>query len=74
MNEFSMNKAAMTHYILFFVSESNLHMQIKELPPLQVRDLFDPSKLPNEEIGQKILNLATETTANSSGAIYIQHI
>jgi hypothetical protein len=45
-------------------------MPIKELPPLQVRDLFDPSKLPNEEIGKKILNLATETTANSSGAIF----
>ncbi|RLN35945.1 cytokinin-N-glucosyltransferase 1 [Panicum miliaceum] len=50
-------------------TESNLHMPIKELPPLQVRDLFDPSKLPNKEIGQKILNLATETTTNSSGAI-----
>lgn len=44
-------------------------MPIKELPPLQVRDLFDPSKLPNKEIGQKILNLTTETTPNSSGAI-----
>nr|CAB3452456.1 unnamed protein product [Digitaria exilis] len=50
-------------------TESNLHMPIKELPPLLVRDLFDPSKLPNKEIGQKILNLATETTTNSSGAI-----
>ncbi|GJN09829.1 hypothetical protein PR202_ga27874 [Eleusine coracana subsp. coracana] len=50
-------------------TESNLHLPIKELPPLQVRDLFDPSKLPNKEIGQKILNLATETTTNSSGAI-----
>jgi hypothetical protein len=44
-------------------------MPIKELPPLQVRDLFDPSKLPSKEIGQKILNLATETTTNSNGAI-----
>ncbi|RCV10201.1 hypothetical protein SETIT_2G093300v2 [Setaria italica] len=50
-------------------TESNLHMPIKELPPLQVRDLFDPSKLPIKEIGQKILNLATETTTNSNGAI-----
>nr|CAB3456161.1 unnamed protein product [Digitaria exilis] len=50
-------------------TESNLHMPIKELPPLLVRDLFDPSKLPNKAIGQKILNLATETTTNSSGAI-----
>ncbi|CAN6180429.1 unnamed protein product [Urochloa humidicola] len=50
-------------------TESNLDMQIEELPPLLVRDLFDPSKLPNKEIGQKILNLATKTTTNSSGAI-----
>ncbi|XP_062186876.1 UDP-glycosyltransferase 76C2-like isoform X2 [Phragmites australis] len=50
-------------------TESNLHLPVKELPPLKVRDLFDPSKLPNKEIGQKILNLATETTTNSSGAI-----
>ncbi|CAL5076274.1 unnamed protein product [Urochloa decumbens] len=50
-------------------TESNLDMPIEELPPLLVRDLFDPSKLPNKEIGQKILNLATETTTNSSGAI-----
>ncbi|CAN6180414.1 unnamed protein product [Urochloa humidicola] len=50
-------------------TESNLDMQIEELPPLLVRDLFDPSKLPNKEIGQKILNLATQTTTNSSGAI-----
>ncbi|CAN6209761.1 unnamed protein product [Urochloa humidicola] len=50
-------------------TESNLDMPIKELPPLLVRDLFDPSKLPNKEIGQKILSLATETTTNSSGAI-----
>lgn len=42
---------------------------MKELPPLQVRDLFDPSKLPNKEILMKILNLANETTASSSGAI-----
>ncbi|TVU39930.1 hypothetical protein EJB05_13374, partial [Eragrostis curvula] len=50
-------------------TESNLHLPVKELPPLQVRDLFDPSKLPNKEIGQKILDLATQTTTNSSGAI-----
>ncbi|TVU39889.1 hypothetical protein EJB05_13333, partial [Eragrostis curvula] len=50
-------------------TESNLHLPVKELPPLQVRDLFDPSKLPNKEIGQKILGLATQTTTNSSGAI-----
>ncbi|CAL5066271.1 unnamed protein product [Urochloa decumbens] len=50
-------------------TESNLDMPIEELPPLLVRDLFDPSKLPNKEIGQRILNLATETTTNSSGAI-----
>ena len=45
-------------------------MPIKKLPPLQVRDLFDPSKLPSKEIGQKILNLAIETTTNSSSAIF----
>ena len=50
-------------------SESNLHMPIEELPPLKVSDLFDPSKLPNKKIGQRILNLATETTTNSSSAI-----
>jgi hypothetical protein len=44
-------------------------MPVKELPPLQVRDLFDPSKLPNKEIVHKILSRATETTTNSSGAI-----
>lgn len=53
----------------FIISESNLHMPVKELPPLQVRDLFDPSKLPNKEIVQKILDRATESTTNSSGAI-----
>ena len=50
-------------------SESNLHMPIEELPPLKVSDLFDPSKLPSKEIGQKILDLATEITTSSSGAI-----
>ena len=50
-------------------SESNLDMPIEELPPLKVSDLFDPSKLPSKEIGQKILDLATETTTSSSGAI-----
>ncbi|RCV10206.1 hypothetical protein SETIT_2G093800v2 [Setaria italica] len=50
--------------------ESNLLLPVKELLPLQVRDLFDPSKLPNKEIGLKLLNLAaTETTARSYGAI-----
>ena len=44
-------------------------MPIEELPPLKVSDLFDPSKLPSKEIGQKILDLATETTTSSSGAI-----
>jgi len=34
-----------------------------------VSDLFDPSKLPNKEIGQRILILTTETTKNSSSAI-----
>jgi hypothetical protein len=43
---------------------------VKELPPLQVRDLFDPSKLfPSKELGLKLLNLTNETTARSSGAI-----
>ncbi|CAL5079398.1 unnamed protein product [Urochloa decumbens] len=51
-------------------TESNLDMPIEELPPLLVRDLFDPSKLPNKEIGQMILNLATETTTNSSGPLH----
>ncbi|KAJ1288705.1 hypothetical protein BS78_02G108700 [Paspalum vaginatum] len=50
-------------------TESNLRAPIEELPPLRVSDLFDPSKLPNKEIGQKILDLATETTTNSSAAI-----
>ncbi|XP_066389589.1 UDP-glycosyltransferase 76C2-like [Miscanthus floridulus] len=50
-------------------TESNLHMPVEELPPLQVRDLFDPSKLPNKEIVHKILSRATEITTNSSGAI-----
>lgn len=56
--------------IFYFISESNLLLPVKELLPLQVRDLFDPSKLPNKEIGLKLLNLAaTETTARSYGAI-----
>jgi UDP:flavonoid glycosyltransferase YjiC (YdhE family) len=41
---------------------------VKELPPLQVRDLFDPSQLPNKEVVLMLLNL-TKTTENSSGAI-----
>ncbi|CAN6203493.1 unnamed protein product [Urochloa humidicola] len=49
--------------------ESSLLLPVKELPPLQVRDLFDPSKLPDKEIGLKLLNLAAETTSRSSGAI-----
>ncbi|KAL6897254.1 hypothetical protein ACP4OV_006950 [Aristida adscensionis] len=53
----------------FPATESNLDMPVKELPPLLVRDLFDPSKLPSKEIGPKILKLATETTTNSMGAI-----
>ncbi|WVZ62528.1 hypothetical protein U9M48_012267 [Paspalum notatum var. saurae] len=50
-------------------TESNLRAPVEELPPLRVSDLFDPSKLPSKEMGQRILDLATGTTTNSSGAI-----
>jgi hypothetical protein len=59
----------MQHFIFHSFPESNLLLPVKELPPLQVRDLFDPSILPNKEIGLKLLNLASETAANSCGAI-----
>lgn len=49
--------------------ESRLHMPVKELPPLRVSDLFDPSKHFNQEMAYKILNLATETTTNSSSIV-----
>uniref|UniRef100_J3MJP0 UDP-glycosyltransferases domain-containing protein n=2 Tax=Oryza brachyantha TaxID=4533 RepID=J3MJP0_ORYBR len=49
--------------------ESELNRPIKEMPPLRVSDLFDPSKYFNEEMGNKILALSTETTTNSSGAV-----
>ncbi|OEL21390.1 UDP-glycosyltransferase 76C2 [Dichanthelium oligosanthes] len=49
--------------------ESNQLLPVKELPPLQVRDLLDPSKLPNKDFWLKLLNLANETTSRSSGAI-----
>jgi hypothetical protein len=34
-----------------------------------VRDLFDPSILPDKDLGLKLLNLANETAASSRGAI-----
>ncbi|KAL6594981.1 hypothetical protein ACP70R_048084 [Stipagrostis hirtigluma subsp. patula] len=50
-------------------TESNLDLPVKELPPLKVRDLFDPSKLPNQESVQKMMDLGIQTTRNSSGVI-----
>ncbi|KAM3036604.1 hypothetical protein ACUV84_030340 [Puccinellia chinampoensis] len=49
--------------------EDELHLPVKELWPLRVSDLFDPSKLPNKEMAIKLLDLAVETTTNSSGII-----
>uniref|UniRef100_A0A0D9WX48 UDP-glycosyltransferases domain-containing protein n=2 Tax=Leersia perrieri TaxID=77586 RepID=A0A0D9WX48_9ORYZ len=49
--------------------ESELDRPVIEMPPLRVSDLFDPSKYVNEEMGNKILALSTETTTNSSGAV-----
>ncbi|KAF8768527.1 hypothetical protein HU200_007537 [Digitaria exilis] len=49
--------------------ESNLCLPVKELPPLQVRDLFDPSELPNQENVQKIMNLWNQTKMNSATII-----
>ncbi|KAL6897256.1 hypothetical protein ACP4OV_006952 [Aristida adscensionis] len=50
-------------------TESNLNLRVKELPPLKVRDLFDPSKLPNKESVQKMMDIGIQSTANSSGVI-----
>uniref|UniRef100_A0A0E0LIU3 PB1-like domain-containing protein n=1 Tax=Oryza punctata TaxID=4537 RepID=A0A0E0LIU3_ORYPU len=49
--------------------ESELNRPVKEMPPLRVSDLFDPSKYFNEEMADKILALSTETTTNSSGTV-----
>ncbi|CAL5089227.1 unnamed protein product [Urochloa decumbens] len=49
--------------------ESNLYLPVKELPPLQVRDLFDPSELPNQETVQKTMNLWNQTKMNSGTII-----
>ncbi|CAN6165514.1 unnamed protein product [Urochloa humidicola] len=49
--------------------ESNLCLPVKELPPLQVRDLFDPSELPNQEVVQKTMNLWNQTKMNSGTII-----
>lgn len=45
--------------------EFNLNFPVEELPPLQVKDLFDPSKLPNQAIVQKIFTLWNQTKINS---------
>ncbi|KAF0900074.1 hypothetical protein E2562_026810 [Oryza meyeriana var. granulata] len=50
-------------------NESEMNRPVKEMPPLRVSDLFDPSKYVNEEMGNKILALSTETTTNSSGTV-----
>ncbi|XP_051177524.1 UDP-glycosyltransferase 76C2 [Lolium perenne] len=49
--------------------EHELNKPVKELPPIRVSDLFDPSKYPNQEMANKILDIATETTTNSSGIV-----
>ncbi|KQK20283.1 UDP-glycosyltransferase 76C2 [Brachypodium distachyon] len=49
--------------------EHELDRPVKELPPLRVSDLFDPSKYPNKEMANKIVHLAIETTANSAGIV-----
>uniref|UniRef100_A0ACD5UZ22 Uncharacterized protein n=1 Tax=Avena sativa TaxID=4498 RepID=A0ACD5UZ22_AVESA len=49
--------------------EHELNRPVKELPPIRVSDLFDPSKYPNQERANKILDIATETTAKSSGIV-----
>ncbi|KAF8768525.1 hypothetical protein HU200_007535 [Digitaria exilis] len=55
----------MSYHILY----GNGYLPKKELPPLQVRDLFDPSKLPNQENVQKIMNLWNQTKMNSGTII-----
>lgn len=42
---------------------------MRELAPLRVSDLFDPSKYPNGEMVNKLLDRATDTTNNSSGIV-----
>ncbi|CAM0952282.1 unnamed protein product [Alopecurus aequalis] len=49
--------------------EHELNKPVKELPPIRVSDLFDPSKYPNQETANKMLDIAIETTTKSSGII-----
>ncbi|KAL6595457.1 hypothetical protein ACP70R_047797 [Stipagrostis hirtigluma subsp. patula] len=50
-------------------TESNLDLPVKELPPLKVRDLWDPSKLPNKESVQKTMDMWIQTKKNSGDII-----
>lgn len=54
---------------MYFGGRVQQLLPVKELPPLRVRDLFDPSILPDKDLGLKLLNLANETAASSRGAI-----
>jgi UDP:flavonoid glycosyltransferase YjiC (YdhE family) len=58
-----------TDELSLLISEHELNKPVKELPPIRVSDLFDPSKYPNQEMANKLLDTAIETTANSSGIV-----
>lgn len=49
--------------------EQELNRPVKELPPLRVSDLFDPSKHPDQESANKILDGNFRTTSNSAGVV-----
>ncbi|XP_037408213.1 DIMBOA UDP-glucosyltransferase BX9-like [Triticum dicoccoides] len=49
--------------------EHELDKPVKELAPIRVSDLFDPSKYPNPEMTNRLLDTATEVTDNSSGVV-----
>ncbi|EMS46417.1 hypothetical protein TRIUR3_21307 [Triticum urartu] len=49
--------------------EHELDKPVKELAPIRVSDLFDPSKYPNPEMANRLLDTATEVTDNSSGVV-----
>ncbi|KAE8784792.1 UDP-glycosyltransferase 76C2-like [Hordeum vulgare] len=49
--------------------EHELDRPVRELPPIRVSDLFDPSKYPNRETANKVLDMTTDITNNSSGIV-----
>ena len=50
-------------------SEQELDKPVKELAPIRVSDLFDPSKYPNPEMANRLLDTAPDTTNNCSGIV-----